>query len=110
MQSPAPLTARLGLMAEEHEEPPRKGRSNAILTYETVSGIEQSLVKVDAKLDRLDEKLDDIGREHDDHEVRLRVLERSDHERNGKTGFIHWIGPILISLTMGFVAVLNYLK
>lgn len=93
-----------------NDEPSRKGRSNAILTYETVDNISQSLIKVNAKLDRLDEKLDEVGKEHDDHEVRLRVLERSDHERNGKTGMGAYMFPILISATMLVVAVLNYLK
>lgn len=97
-------------MSDLPEDQPRKGRSNAILTYETVDSIQQSLVKVNAKLDRLDEKLEEGRADHDDHEVRLRVLEKSDHERTGKTGFIHWVGPILISLTMALVAVLNYLK
>lgn len=97
-------------MAEPDEQGPRKGRSNAILTYETVSGIETTLALVNAKLDRLDEKLDEVGREHDDHEVRIRVLEKGDHERQGKTDFGKWLGPIIISLTMLVMAVLNYLK
>lgn len=91
-------------------ETPRKGRGNAILTYETISGIERSLALVDAKLDRLDEKLDEVGREHDDHEVRLRVLEASNHALSGKTDFSKWLGPVLISLVMLGMSLLNYIK
>lgn len=97
-------------MAETPHEEPRKGRSNAILTYETVDNIQQALIKVNAKLDRLDEKLDEVGKEHDDHEVRLRVLEKSDSERNGKTGMAQWAVPIFFSLVMLVMSVLNYLK
>lgn len=56
-------------------EAPRKGRSNAILTYETVEEIKLGIQKVDMKVAHVADKLDDVSRAHVDHEVRIRALE-----------------------------------
>lgn len=91
-------------------EPPRKGRGNAILTYETVEEIRLGIQRVDMKVDRLDEKLAEESTKHTDHEVRIRALELAFAGTSGGTGFAKWLGPILITLAGLGISILNYLK
>ncbi|GJE18752.1 hypothetical protein [Methylobacterium marchantiae] len=60
----------------EHEAPPaRKGRGNAILTYETVDDIKTQLTRVIVTLESITANQDRHDAGHKDHESRLRVLE-----------------------------------
>lgn len=92
------------------DEPPRKGRSNAILTYETVEAIQLGIQRVDLKVSHLGEKLDDVGRAHIDHEVRIRALELTAARSSGSTSLAQWATPVLLSIGMAVLAVLNYIK
>lgn len=71
--------------------PVRKGRSNAILTYETVEEINLGIASVSNKLDFVTEKLENINRVHSDHEVRLRALELSQARLQGSSGTATWV-------------------
>lgn len=92
------------------EEQPRKGRSNAILTYETVEEIKLGIARLDMKVDRLDEKMADIGTEHDDHELRIRVLELALAGTTSTTGFAKWIWQAAWPAAAFGIALLSYLK
>lgn len=59
---------------EDHEVR-RKGRGNAILTYETVAEIATKVALLVVKLDVLGERLSTADQKHADHEVRLRAIE-----------------------------------
>lgn len=63
----------------EDDDPPvqRKGRGNAILTYETVAGIDKKVTEVATKLEAVIERLGGRDEAHQDHEVRIRALEIS---------------------------------
>jgi len=95
-------------MSEQQEQ--RKGRSNAILTYETVEGINIGILQVNNKLDNLGEKVDSLGRTHVDHEVRIRALELSQARSTGSFGFAGWAFGALIAGCSILFAVLNYIK
>lgn len=95
---------------EHTEEAPRKGRGNAILTYEKVEEIVLGLQKVDLKLDNLEDKLDDVGKKHDDHEVRIRALELTAAGRTQTTSFAKWIWQAAWPAAAFGIALLNYLK
>lgn len=67
-------------MSETHpdsidSEPQRKGRSNAILTYEKVEELALGIQAVRIGLGALNERVTKFGDDHMDHEVRLRALE-----------------------------------
>ena len=106
---------------EDDDGPRRKGRGNAILTYETVADLAQKLTRVDGKLDAV---LGDLRRQeadHTDHEGRLRRLEeqmtgilaataaaataRTDHKRD-----FQWVWGGLMTATSVVLAVLTYLN
>lgn len=96
------------------EDAPRKGRGNAILTYETVNEIGSKLTQVSAKLDYLYDRM--IGRdvEHKDHEVRLRALELSfaglQSSASSNNDIWKWVWAAVVSLAMIGLQILNYLK
>jgi len=92
----------------------RKGRSNAILTYETVAGLDNKLTEVSTKLDNLYDKVSDREAGHADHEARIRSLELSlagllaAGSSSVKMAAWFW-GAIITLATLG-MGVLNYLK
>lgn len=86
---------------QEHEEPQRKGRGNAILTYEVIHGIDRKLTELSGKMDRYSEKMEERVIEHNDHEVRIRVMETSitamQAARTQSTSTWMWVYPSLFS-------------
>lgn len=85
-------------------EPQRKGRGNAILTYEKVEQIVLSVQKVDLKLDNLEEKMDLQGRQHDDHELRIRVLELAYAGSSHTATSYRWLYGAIWPLVMFLIA------
>lgn len=98
------------MTADTAEEAPRKGRSNAILTYETVEELKLGIQRVDLKMDRLNEKMADIGTEHDDHELRIRVLELALAGSSSTTGFAKWLWQAAIPTVAVVVSLLAYIN
>jgi hypothetical protein len=60
---------------EEDDSPPRKGRSNAILTYETVADLNQKVTEVLVDVRHMRNDLRSQQDRHDNHEVRIRAVE-----------------------------------
>lgn len=98
----------------EGEDLPRKGRGNAILTYETVAALDAKLTRVDAKLDYLHDRMLHREAEHKDHEVRIRVLEQfhASHAASSTSSsdIWKWSWAALVSVAMIALGILNYLK
>jgi len=96
---------------EGHSEAPRKGRSNAILTYETVARMDKNLAEANVKLDTVI-KTQQAG--HTDHEVRLRVVETSvtamQAERRQSSLTWTWVWPSLFSATTVIISLLTFLR
>lgn len=95
---------------EVDDEPTRKGRSNMIITYETLNAIHSQLTKQSLQLDALDEKMDDVKDLHVDHEIRIRALELSLARASGSTGMAQWATPILLTVIGVVLGLLNYIK
>lgn len=96
--------------SEAAEEPPRKGRSNAILTYETVEDIKLDIQKVDLKLDHLSADVSSQGKRYDDHEVRIRALELTVAGANASRGMGSWLFNSVWPVAAVLIALLSYLK
>lgn len=92
------------------QDQPRKGRSNAILTYEEVSNIHLGLQKLSLQLQTLDEKVDEVKNVHIDHEIRIKALELTSARQSGSTGMATWAFPIILTLASLGIAILNYIK
>lgn len=96
------------------EDERRKGRGNAILTYETVADIDTKLTQVSTKLDYLYESMIARDAGHKDHEVRLRALELAFAGINASTSsssdIWKWVWAALVSMAMLGLQTLNYLK
>lgn len=92
------------------EETPRKGRSNAILTYETVEDIKLGIQKVDLKLDHLSADVSSQGRRYDDHEVRIRALELTVAGANASRGTATWLVQLAWPAAGVLIAFLSYLN
>lgn len=101
-------------MPENDSPEPRKGRGNAILTYETISEIDTKLTQVSAKLDYLFERMVARDAEHKDHEVRLRALELAyagiHASASSNSDVWKWVWAALVSVAMIGLQILNYLK
>lgn len=98
-------------MAEENEESaPRKGRSNAILTYETVDEIRLGVQRVDLKLDALAQKVSEQGAVHADHEIRIRALELSGARQSGGVSLGVSVLLVIPPVVACVVSLLAYLK
>lgn len=95
-------------MTDETE--PRGAKRNIIVTYEELNGIHLGVQKIDGKVDLIAAEVKRIGEEHTDHEVRIRALELTQARHSGGTGLAQWATPILLSIGMAVVAVLNYIK
>lgn len=91
------------------DEAPRKGRSNAILTYETVEkmalGIQEALLKIDT----IRADLSSMGTRHDDHEVRIRALELTIAGSTASRGTATWLWQAAWPAAATVIAVLSYL-
>ncbi len=68
------------LVPEEtsEEQSPRKGRGNAILTYETVARIDNKVSALVEQIKSFTEKQSEQQRSLQDHETRLRALETAN--------------------------------
>lgn len=97
-------------LPEHDTEPPRKGRSNAILTYETVEqlnlGIQEALIGIK----HLTKKLDEEHELYVDHEARIRILERSEAGRSSSTGAVKFLYQAIWPAAAFGMALLSYLK
>jgi hypothetical protein len=91
-------------------EEPRKGRSNAILTYETVEAVNLGIQRVELKLDALAVKVSEQGAVHADHEVRLRALELSGARQSGGLSLGASVLLAIPSVVACVLALLAYLK
>lgn len=58
------------------EDAPRKGKSNAILTYELLAEFDRKLTKVSERFEASMERQNDRDKDLADHEARLRAVER----------------------------------
>lgn len=101
--------------APDEEAPtPRKGRGNAILTYETIAEIDHKLTHALVKLDFVSERLAGREVEHRDHEVRIRALELAHagiHASSASNNDIwKWVWAAVVSVAMVALSALNYLK
>lgn len=92
------------------EEPPRKGRSNAILTYETVEQLALGIQRVDIKLDHLREDLTSVDRRHGDHEVRIRALELTIAGSTASRSTASWLWQAAWPAAAFGIALLTYLS
>lgn len=101
-------------MATEADDAPRKGRGNAILTYETVAEIDTKLTQVSAKLDYLFDRMVSRDAEHKDHEVRIRALELAfaglSASSSNSSDIWKWVWAAIVSVAMLALGILNYLK
>lgn len=97
-------------MADIEDDDAAGKKTNIILTYKELSGIHLELQKVGASVERLDEKLDAVGKQHIDHEIRIRALELSGAQRTGGSGMAQWATPIILTVVSILFALLNYLK
>lgn len=92
----------------EEVEAPRKGKSNAILTYETVEAINLGIQEVKLGVKHLAEKVDD---EHDlyiDHETRLRMLEKAEAGRASSVDSTKFIYQAIWPAAAFGMALLSY--
>lgn len=88
------------------EDQPRKGRSNAIATYETLNGLDVKLTRVETKLENLIENLTKYDRSMLDHEARIRLLEASTQglSTRGNQTRDTWVAVIAVAgLLTGFI-------
>lgn len=95
-------------MTDENNETPRKGRSNAILTYEELAALHLAIQKVDLGIKRLDEKMDDRDGQHIDHEVRIRALELTVAGNNASSGTAKFLYGAIWPLAGVLIAALNF--
>lgn len=92
----------------------RKGRGNAILTYETVSAIDHKLTEVGVKVDNMQDALRRREAMHDDHEVRLRALELSHaalaSSSHRASTIWAWLIPVALSIITTLVSVMTFAR
>lgn len=93
-------------MSDEMEEP-RKGRSNAILTYEKVEEINLGIQKALLGIQYLTKQYDETTI---DHETRIRALEANQQGSKGGLSLMAYLLPILLSLPGLIVGLVAYLK
>lgn len=100
----------------EDSEPvtPRRGRSNAIVTYETLADIQGLVREALIKIDHMHHTLAAREEAHKDHEVRIRALELSHAAvvaANARASAIWtWAVPVLLSVVTTIVSVLTFAK
>lgn len=82
------------------DEAPRKGRSNAILTYEKLEELSLGIQRVDLNVSAIRKDMVGVDEDYKDHEVRLRVLEQAHAARTGSTGAATWIYQAMWPLAM----------
>lgn len=69
--------------ASNDTEEPKKGRSNAIMTYETIEALNLGIQRVSIKLDGVADDIRDMNKVRDDHEIRIRALELAQARQGG---------------------------
>lgn len=60
---------------QDTPSPRKKGHGNAIITYELLADFSSKLTAVATRLEGVLDRLDDGARDHNDLEIRVRVLE-----------------------------------
>lgn len=100
---------------DEDTPPIRKGRGNAILTYEALAEMANTLVAVRTKVEGIDEKVSSQARQYSDHETRIRTLELSlatmAAVATASRDRTKWLVPILVSVSAVLLAALSiYMK
>ncbi len=92
-------------VSETTSEEPRKGRSNAILTYEKLEELTLGIASAQLKLDVLDARMKGFGNNHTDHEIRIRALELTLAGLAASRGTASWafsaVWPIATVLIAG---------
>ena len=98
----------------DDDPPARKGRGNAILTYETVAAIDKKLTEVSVKVDNLNSAIDKREEAHNDHEIRIRALELSHAgfvaASTRASGIWAWAVPVLLSIVTTLISVLTFAR
>lgn len=97
-----------GTNTEEPTEPPRKGRSNAILTYETVERILSGLQVVSFKIDHIRADFTASKEVSNDHETRIRALEQTITAIAASRGTATWIFQVVWPVAGVAIAALGY--
>jgi hypothetical protein len=96
------------------EETPRKGRSNAILTYETVDeirlGVQQAILEVRQLRHEFEEAASTQRATYSDHEVRIRALELTIAGAAASRGTATWLWHAVWPAAAVIIAVLSYLQ
>ena len=86
----------------ETPEPPKKGRGNAILTYETVEGIKISLAEIKGDVKNIVDAQVRHDEDNKDHEARLRVQETKLTAyiagTNANKGQAQWMWSVILPL------------
>ncbi len=89
---------------------PRKGRSNAILTYETVEqinlGIQEALLRLGHLNDKIASQMSVIA----EHEVRIRALELTLAGSTASTGTAKFLYQAVWPLAACVISILGFLK
>lgn len=100
--------------SEAGDDPPRKGRGNAILTYETVAALDKKITEVSIKIDHVHDTLDKREEAHRDHEVRIRALELSlagfVAASTRASGIMTWALPVVLSAITTLIGVLTFVR
>lgn len=102
---------------DDEEQPPRKGRSNAILTYETLTEFSSKLTRVETLVETLLSQRSEADNNHKDHELRIRVLELATRSSGDSAAASHrvWLfvyGAVvgLPSLAISLVTLFSLIK
>lgn len=92
------------------EEEPKKGRSNAILTYETIEDVKLGIQRVELTVVGIADDIKDINKVRDDHDVRIRALELAQARQGGALSSVDRIflsiWPVA-GFVLGLLAYLN---
>jgi hypothetical protein len=92
------------------DDQPEGRKTNIIVTYAELQGINLGVQRIDGKVDFLTAEVKRIGEEHTDHEIRIRALELTQARASGGAGMAQWATPILLTIFGIGMTVLNYLK
>jgi len=101
---------------QAHER--RKGRSNAIATYEMLAGLDNKLTRVVADVGSLKDAMRDRKEDFQDHEMRLRVIEAKQTAMDSSSSTSRgqwrdvWFGVIAVAtlLLSATSTIVNILK
>lgn len=96
-------------MSSTETEPEGK-RTNIIVTYAELASIKEGVIRTEEKLDGVRKDIGSMGKQHDDHEIRIRALELASSRQSGGQGLAQWATPILLSIIGVLFTLLNYYK